>query len=88
MAGSETTASTLAFVFHLMGTLPEVEKRVHAEVDTALAGRTPVHGDLPALPYTRNVITEALRLYPPSWMAMRVTAQDTELAGRPVPSGR
>ncbi|GGW67173.1 cytochrome P450 [Streptomyces lucensis JCM 4490] len=87
VAGSETTASTLAFVFHLMGTLPEVEKRVHAEVDTALAGRTPVHGDLPALPYTRNVITEALRLYPPSWMAMRVTAQDTELAGRPVPSG-
>ncbi|MEU3752696.1 cytochrome P450 [Streptomyces olivoreticuli] len=87
VAGSETTASTLAFVFHLMGTLPEVEKRVHAEVDEALGGRTPVYDDLPALPYTRNVITEALRLYPPSWMAMRVAAEDTELGGRHIPAG-
>ncbi|MFJ5726060.1 cytochrome P450 [Streptomyces sp. NPDC093149] len=87
VAGSETTASTLAFVFHLMGTLPEVEKRVHAEVDAALGGRTPVHEDLPALPYIRNVITETLRLYPPSWMAMRVAAEDVELGGRTVPAG-
>jgi pentalenene oxygenase len=86
VAGSETTASTLAFVFHLMGTLPEVEQRVHAEVDSALEGRTPVYDDLPALPYTRNVITEALRLYPPSWMAMRVTAEDVELGGRAIPA--
>ncbi|MFF9026678.1 cytochrome P450 [Streptomyces iakyrus] len=87
VAGSETTASTLAFVFHLMGTLPEVEQRVHAEVDDALGGRTPVYEDLPALPYTRNVITEALRLYPPSWMAMRVAAEDVELGGRAIPAG-
>lgn len=87
VAGSETTASTLAFVFHLMGTLPEVEKKVHAEVDEALGDRTPVYDDLPALPYTRNVITEALRLYPPSWMAMRVTAEDVALGGREIPSG-
>ncbi|MFB7946361.1 cytochrome P450 [Kitasatospora phosalacinea] len=87
VAGSETTASTLAFVFHLLGTLPEVEQRLHAEVDEALGGRTPVYDDLPALPYTRNVITEALRLYPPSWMAMRVAAQDTELGGRAVSEG-
>ncbi|MFD5076531.1 cytochrome P450 [Streptomyces sp. NPDC058371] len=87
VAGSETTASTLAFVFHLMGTLPEVEKRVHAEVDEALGGRTPVYDDLSALPYTRNVITEALRLYPPSWMAMRVAAEDVELGGRTIAAG-
>ncbi|MGW2636942.1 cytochrome P450 [Streptomyces sp. NPDC001348] len=86
VAGSETTASTLAFVFHLMGTLPEVEQRVHAEVDGALEGRTPVYDDLPMLPYTRNVITEALRLYPPSWMAMRVAAEDVELGGRTIPA--
>ncbi|MFD5451514.1 cytochrome P450 [Streptomyces sp. NPDC003470] len=86
VAGSETTASTLAFVFHLLGTLPEVERRVHAEVDGALDGRTPVYDDLPALPYTRNVITEALRLYPPSWMAMRVTAEEVRLGGRTLPA--
>lgn len=87
VAGSETTASTLAFVFHLLGTLPEVEKRLHAEVDEALGDRTPVFDDLSSLPYTRNVITEALRLYPPSWMAMRVAAQDTELGGQPISAG-
>lgn len=87
VAGSETTASTLAFVFHLMGTLPEVEKRVHSEVDEALGGRTPVYDDLSALPYTRNVITEALRLYPPSWMAMRVAAEDVDLGGRTIDAG-
>ncbi|MFF3905210.1 cytochrome P450 [Streptomyces sp. NPDC001848] len=87
VAGSETTASTLAFVFHLMGTLPEVEKRVHAEVDEAVGDRTPAYADLSALRYTRNVITEALRLYPPSWMAMRVTAQEVTLGGRTIPAG-
>ncbi|MEV0253421.1 cytochrome P450 [Streptomyces sp. NPDC050732] len=87
VAGSETTASTLAFVFHLLGTLPAVEARVHAEVDEALGGRTPTYEDLSALPYTRNVITESLRLYPPSWMAMRVAAQDVDFGGRTVPAG-
>ncbi|MFF8958526.1 cytochrome P450 [Streptomyces sp. NPDC014894] len=87
VAGSETTAATLAFVFHLLGTAPEIEKRVHAEIDASLGGRPPRHADLPTLPYTRNVITEALRLYPPSWMAMRVAARDTELGGRPIPAG-
>lgn len=87
IAGSETTASTLAFVFHLMGAFPEVEKRVHAEIDEAVGDRAPAYEDLPSLPCTRNVITEALRLYPPSWMAMRVAVEDVELGGLQVRSG-
>ncbi|MFE1934484.1 cytochrome P450 [Streptomyces sp. NPDC059474] len=87
VAGSETTASTLAFVFHLLGAHPEVEKRVHAEIDEALGGRSPTFEDLPSLEYTRGVITESLRLYPPSWMAMRVTAAETDLGGRTIPAG-
>ncbi|MEU5774815.1 cytochrome P450 [Streptomyces venezuelae] len=87
VAGSETTASTLAFVFHLMGAHPEVEERVHAEIDAAVGDRSPVFDDLPKLEYTRAVITEALRLYPPSWMSMRVASADTELGGHPIPSG-
>jgi cyclooctat-9-en-7-ol 5-monooxygenase len=87
VAGSETTASTLAFVFHLLGRHPEVEQRVHAEIDAALSGRPPVFDDLPKLEYTRGVISEALRLYPPSWMSMRAAAADTELAGRRIPAG-
>lgn len=87
VAGSETTASTLAFVFHLVGTRPDVERRLHAEVGEVVGDRAPGYDDLPGLRYTRNVITEALRLYPPSWMAMRVTATDSELAGRRIPAG-
>ncbi|WP_055567462.1 cytochrome P450 [Streptomyces atriruber] len=87
VAGSETTASTLAFVFHLLGAHPEIEQRVHAEIDAAVGDRSPVFDDLPNLEYTRAVITEALRLYPPSWMSMRVASVDTELGGHPVPSG-
>ncbi|GAA0418901.1 cytochrome P450 [Streptomyces luteireticuli] len=87
VAGSETTASTLAFVFHFLGRHPEVERRVHAEIDAVLDGRVPVFEDLPRLEYTRAVITESLRMYPPSWMSMRVAAVDTELGGRRVPSG-
>ncbi|MEU1482129.1 cytochrome P450 [Streptomyces sp. NPDC005760] len=87
VAGSETTASTLAFVFHLLGAHPEAERLVHAEVDAAVGDRSPVFDDLPKLEYTRAVITEALRLYPPSWMSMRVAAVDTHLGGHPVPAG-
>ncbi|GAB7105966.1 cytochrome P450 [Streptomyces phaeofaciens JCM 4814] len=87
VAGSETTASTLAFVFHLLGAHPEAERRVHAEIDAAVGDRSPVFDDLPRLEFTRAVITEALRLYPPSWMSMRVAAVDTELGGHPVPAG-
>ncbi|MFF1303021.1 cytochrome P450 [Streptomyces sp. NPDC058307] len=87
VAGSETTASTLAFVFHLLGAHPGAEQRVHDEIDAAIGDRSPVFDDLPKLEYTRAVITEALRLYPPSWMSMRVAAVDTDLGGHPVPAG-
>ncbi len=87
VAGSETTASTLAFAFHLLGQNPEVERRLHEEVDHVTGGRPPAFEDLPRLEHTRRVVTEALRLYPPSWLSMRVTAADVELAGRRIPAG-
>ncbi|MET7934955.1 cytochrome P450 [Streptomyces sp. NPDC005322] len=87
VAGSETTASTLAFVFHLLGTHAEAEQRVHAEIDEALGDRSPAFEDLPKLEYVRAVISESLRLYPPSWISMRVTASETALGGRTLPAG-
>ncbi|MFZ3469768.1 cytochrome P450 [Streptomyces sp. 4.24] len=87
VAGSETTASTLAFVFHLLGRHPEVERRMHDEIDRVLDGRPALFDDLPDLPYTKGVITEALRLYPPSWLSMRVAAQDVEIGGHRIAEG-
>jgi cytochrome P450 len=65
-AGHETTAVALTFTWYLLAHHPEVEARLHAELDRVLAGRTPTGADLEALPYTRQVIEEAMRLYPPA----------------------
>jgi cytochrome P450 len=88
IGGTETTASTLAWAFHLLGQHPEVEQELQGEVDRVLGGRPlPAFLDLPALDYTRRVVTEALRLYPPAWALTRTATVETELAGRPLAPG-
>jgi cytochrome P450 len=81
MAGTETTASVLAWAVHLVAGHPEVEARLHTELDGVLAGRVPTAEDIPDLPYTGRIVTETLRLYPPGWFFTRRTAEDCELAG-------
>ena len=71
VAGHETTAATLAWTFYLLSLNPQAESRLHAELDTELAGRTPTMADLPVLKYTRMVIDESMRLYPPAWITSR-----------------
>jgi cytochrome P450 len=66
-AGHETTANALTFTWWLLGKHPEVARRFHAELDQVLAGRTPTAADVPNLPYTRQVLSESMRLYPPVW---------------------
>jgi hypothetical protein len=64
MAGHETTANTLAWTWYILSQAPDVEARLHAEVDRMLEGRPPTLGDVPNLVYTRAVFEEVLRLYP------------------------
>jgi cytochrome P450 len=70
LAGHETTANALTWTWYLLSTHPEVERRVHEEVD-ALGGRRPAVDDLPRLAYTRMVLAESMRLYPPAWIVGR-----------------
>ncbi|MCJ0873244.1 cytochrome P450 [Streptomyces sp. AP-93] len=86
VAGVETTGATLAWVFHELGRNPEVEQRLHAEVDGALAGRAPGHEDLTTLELTGRVILEALRLYAACYITRR-TQGPVELGGTRVPAG-
>ncbi|MGI5472151.1 cytochrome P450 [Streptomyces sp. CA-132043] len=86
-AGFETTANSLAFAFWLLSQHPEAEKRVHDEVDRTLAGRTATPADLDGLDYTRRVVHEVLRMYPPGWFFTRVTTTETTLAGHRLPAG-
>ncbi len=87
LAGHETTASSLSWTWWLLGRNPAVEAKLHAELDEVLGGRAPTLEDLPRLPYTGNVITESLRLYPPAWGLARVAVENHELAGYPVKKG-
>jgi cytochrome P450 len=87
LAGHETTANALTWTFYLLSQHPRAAARLHAEVDDVLAGRPPGVADLPRLPYTRMVLHEALRLYPPVWSLARRAVEADELAGYPIPAG-
>jgi cytochrome P450 len=87
IAGHETVATALSWTFQLLAEHPEVQAQVHAEVDTALGGRQATWPDLPALSRTRQVVDEALRLYPPAWIVTRRALGDDVVAGVEVPAG-
>jgi cyclooctat-9-en-7-ol 5-monooxygenase len=87
-AAIETTSITLAWLFYEIAAHPDVQDRLHAEVDGVVARRTVTWADLPALPYTRRLIDETLRLHHPNWLLMRQANDDTELGGYAVPAGR
>ena len=88
IAGTDTTAGALSWAWHLLGSHPDIEIRLHAEVQTVLAGRALADwGDLPRLVTARKIILETLRLYPPIWLLTRVVNEDTRLGGITIPSG-
>ena len=88
LAGHETTAGALAWTLHLLGRNPAAENRLHTELDAVLpAGRLPAFADLPRLVYTRQVFTEAMRLYPPAWLLAREAMEPVDIAGWAVPRG-
>ncbi|WP_165423256.1 cytochrome P450 [Ktedonosporobacter rubrisoli] len=86
LAGHETTASTLAWAWYLLSQHPKIESKLHAELASVLGGRTPTLDDLPQLPYSRMIIDEVLRLYPPSWGMSRRTHTDDEIRGYHIPA--
>ncbi len=66
VAGHETTAVAMTFTWYLLSQHPKEEAKLHAEIDRVLGGRAPTYDDLANLPYTRMVIEESMRLYPPA----------------------
>lgn len=87
MAGHETTALALTWAWYLLSQHPAAEAKLHAELECVLAGRTPRHQDITNLPYTRMVIEEAMRLYPPAHTLSRTAINADELLGQRVPAG-
>jgi cytochrome P450 len=87
IAGSETTGNTIAWACYLLARHPEAQERLQEEVDQVLGGADATYETLAALPYTRAVITEALRLYSPVWILPRRAVADVELGGYPLRAG-
>ena len=87
LAGHETTAMALAWTFYLLSLHPGPRRRLEEEVDAVLGRRPPGLDDLPRLTYTRMVLEESMRLYPPAWVITRSATGADELGGFSIPAG-
>ena len=86
IAGHETVSTALTWTWYLLSHYPDVERRLHTELDTVLGGQIPKVEHLARLSYTRMVLEEALRLYPPAWVFGRKAIADDEIGGYFIPA--
>lgn len=85
LAGHETTASSITWSLYQLAQNPEPARLLRDELDNVLAGRKPTYADLENLRYTRMVLSEAIRLYPPAWAISRISLEDVKIGDYAVP---
>ena len=81
LAGHETTATALFWSLYLLALDPATQDRLAAEVQGATST---AEFDVEALKFTRAVIDETMRLYPPAYLIARAAAAPDTIAGMPV----
>ena len=87
LAGYETTANALSWTWYLLSINPEAFDRMAVELDEVLGGRAATLEDYPRLKYTRMVLAESMRLYPPVWAMGRMSTVPVELGPYRLPAG-
>jgi cytochrome P450 len=95
LAGYETVANALTWTWYLLSQNPEVEAKLHAELDAVLGigigtgnqQRLPTLADYPSLRYTEQVFAESMRLYPPAWAMGRMSTREVHLGPYNIPAG-
>ena len=87
IAGHETAANVLIWMYALLSRSPEIERRMRQEVTAVCADRAPTIDDVRKLTYTANVFSEAARLYPPVWTFSREAVEDDWLGDVRVAKG-
>ena len=99
IAGHETTANALTWTFYLLSQNPDIERKLHEEIDSVVGGsssssrssngdaRTPTTDDIPQLQYTEKVLRESMRLYPPVWTMGRYVENDYPVGEYIIPAG-
>lgn len=87
LAGHETTANLLSFLWALLSQHRDVRQKLHDEIDQTVAGRAPGIEDVPTLTVTNLIIQETLRLYPPAWIIGRQAIEEDQIGGYMIPAG-
>jgi len=87
VAGHETTANALTWTWYLLSQHPEIEAKLHEEIDRELNGSLPTASDVARLRYTEMVFAESMRLYPPAWTMGRRVLADYPVGNYVVPAG-
>ena len=87
LAGHETTANAMSWTWYLLGNSTRVETKLHEELARVLDGRTPSVEDVPKLAYTRAVVAESMRLYPPVWTMGRRAIEGHTIGGHAIDPG-
>jgi cytochrome P450 len=87
IAGHETTSNALTWTWYLLSQHPDVEAKLHAELDEVLAGRVPTVTDVPRLRLTEMVLTESMRILPPAWAIGRRALVDHHAGSYVIPAG-
>jgi cytochrome P450 len=87
VAGHETTASTLNWVWYLLSQHPEAETKLSCELENLCSTAFSEFGELSKFTYVRQVIDETLRLYPAGWLMTRKALADDQLGEYFVPAG-
>jgi cytochrome P450 len=87
LAGHETTANALSWMWYLLALNHGARERMLAEVDEVLGGRSPTFADVERLPWTAACFLEAMRMFPPAWIIPRVCVADDELGGHRIRKG-
>jgi len=85
VAGHETTANALSWIFYLLAKHPEKQALLRQELQSVLAGKTPDFENLRLLQYTEQVVEEGMRLYPPAWTIGRKALEETTIGDFRVP---
>ena len=87
LAGHETTANAMAWTWHLLGAHPQVETKLHEEIERVMGGNPPAVTDVARLEYTRAVVAESMRLFPPAWTMGRRVVEPHRIGGHDIEKG-
>jgi cytochrome P450 len=85
--GHKTTGTAVSWTWYLLSRHPQVEARMFDELDSVLGDALPSAEDLGRLTYTRMVLDESMRLFPPAWMVARRAIAEHEADGYVIPVG-